>query len=174
MVGAAGATASSATASGSAPSSASGAAALGTSPEALLGTVEPEAAAPEAPAELTDAEKELLQLFKSADADTQNAAVAALKGEKPAASNVLSMLGGVLGGGQAAQGGEGGEGGQNALSGLAGMLGGVLGSKAAQGGEGGEGGQNALSGLVGMLGGVLGGGQKQEAPKEEQPEEPKE
>ncbi len=57
-----------------------------------------EAPAAEEPAELTDTE--VLDLYNSADADTQKAAVSALKGDAPNAQNPLvSALIGVLGGG---------------------------------------------------------------------------
>ena len=41
---------------------------------------------------LTDADKELLKLFKSADADTQNAAVAVLKGEAAQNQNPMAAM----------------------------------------------------------------------------------
>ena len=52
----------------------------------------------EEPAALTDSE--VLDLYKTADADTQKAAVSALKGDTPNAQNpLISALAGVLGGG---------------------------------------------------------------------------
>ena len=52
----------------------------------------------EEPTALTDSE--VLDLYKTADADTQKAAVSALKGDAPNAQNpLLSALAGVLGGG---------------------------------------------------------------------------
>ena len=57
-----------------------------------------EEAPAEEPAELTDSE--VLDLYKTADADTQKAAVSALKGDAPNAQNpLISALVGMLGGG---------------------------------------------------------------------------
>lgn len=57
-----------------------------------------EEAPAEAPAEMTDAE--LLELYKAADADTQKAAVSALKGDQQNPQNpLISALAGLLGGG---------------------------------------------------------------------------
>lgn len=41
---------------------------------------------------LTAAEKKLLELYRAADADTKKAAVALLKGEKPAGNDILNTL----------------------------------------------------------------------------------
>ena len=88
--------------------------ALGVTPESLT----------DAPPVLSDEEAELLKLYKSADADTQNAA-AVLKGEKAKGSNpmeaMMSMFSGMMGGG------EGGVGGENPMAGMMSMLGGMMG-----------------------------------------------
>ena len=84
---------------------------------------------PAAPA-LTDAEKELLELFRAADAKAKIAAVAILKGEKPAASagpDVMSMLSGMRGGGQSAQSAQDAQGGGQGS--ILDMLGSLLGGK---------------------------------------------
>ena len=91
--------------------------------------------AEEAPASLTDAEKELLDLFRAADAETQNAATTVLKGEVPQTPNFMEKLVGMLG-----AAGDG-----DPMAALMGMLG------------GGGGGENAMSALMGML---AGGGEK--------------
>ncbi len=96
---------------------------LGVTPESLT----------DAPPALTDDEKEWLKLYKSADADTQNAAAAVLKGET--AQN------------------------PDPMAGLMGMLGGMMGG----GDAGGENAGNSMAGLMEMLGGMMGGGQKKEA-----------
>ena len=57
-----------------------------------------EEASTEAPAEMTDTE--LLELYNAADADTQKAAVSALKGDQQNIQNpLISALSGLLGGG---------------------------------------------------------------------------
>jgi len=112
-------------------------------------------------------DEELLELFKSADPDKQNAALAALKGEAPQGANpmaaMMSMFGGMMGGGQA-EGGEDGagqaEGGDNseqAKAFFANMMG---------GGNGEGGGGFDMSSLMSMFGGMMGGGEKKEAPEE--------
>ena len=72
--------------------------ALDVTPESLL--------LPEGP--LTDDEKELLELYRSADAGTQKAATSALKGETQQSQDpmaaMMGMFGGMMGG---AAGGEG-------------------------------------------------------------------
>ena len=122
---------------------------LGVTPESLT----------DAPPVLSDAEKELLKLYNSADPDTQSAAAAVLKGETAQSSNpmagMMSMLGGMMGGG---------EGGENPMAGMMSMLGG--------GDAGGEG-QNPMAGMMSMLGGMMGGGEKKETPEEDQKEEDK-
>ena len=98
-----------------------------------------EEAPAEAPAEMTDAE--LLELYKSADADTQKAAVSALKGDQQnqnAQNPLLSALSGLLGGGDgplnkllnSEVGGE-------IVNSVVGMVGGFISKKLAekQGGE---------------------------------------
>ena len=93
----------------------------------------------EEPAELTDSE--VLDLYKTADADTQKAAVSALKGDAPNAQNpLISALAGVLGGGNpdnpitallnSEKGGE-------IVNAVVGMVGGFISKKLAekQGGE---------------------------------------
>ena len=93
----------------------------------------------EEPAELTDTE--VLDLYKTADADTQKAAVSALKGDAPNAQNpLISALAGVLGGGNpdnpitallnSEKGGE-------IVNAVVGMVGGFISKKLAekQGGE---------------------------------------
>ncbi|MBR0377865.1 MAG: helix-turn-helix domain-containing protein, partial [Lachnospiraceae bacterium] len=135
----------------------------------------------EAEARLTDEEKEVLDLYNSADAEQQKEAEATLKGDKQQAQvqNPMAMLAGMLGGmmgnnanGEnganpmaAMMGGEGSEG-QNPMAMLAGMLGGMMGNSAngenganpmaaMMGGEGSEG-QNPMAMLAGMLGGIMG------------------
>lgn len=98
-----------------------------------------EEAPAEEPAELTDSE--VLDLYKTADADTQKAAVSALKGDAPNAQNpLISALAGVLGGGNpdnpitallnSEKGGE-------IVNAVVGMVGGFISKKLAekQGGE---------------------------------------
>ena len=93
----------------------------------------------EEPAELTDTE--VLDLYNTADADTQKAAVSALKGDAPNAQNpLISALAGVLGGGNpdnpitallnSEKGGE-------IVNAVVGMVGGFISKKLAekQGGE---------------------------------------
>ena len=93
----------------------------------------------EEPAELTDSE--VLDLYKTADADTQKAAVSALKGDAPNAQNpLISALVGMLGGGNpdnpitallnSEKGGE-------IVNSVVGMVGGYISKKLAekQGGE---------------------------------------
>ena len=123
--------------------------ALDVTPESLL--------LPEKP--LTDDEKELLELYRSADADTQKAATSALKGEAPKSQDPMSammgMFGGMMGG---AAGGEGGDAGSNPMAAMMGMFGGMMGGAA--GGEGAAAGAEAV-----------GGEEQKEAPAEEKKEE---
>ena len=96
----------------------------------------------DAPPVLSDAEIELLNLYKSADPDTQNAAAAVLKGETAQDANpmaaMMGMFSGMIGGGNA---------------------------------EGGEGGENPMAGMMSMFGGMMGGGEKKEAAEEDKKEE---
>ena len=89
--------------------------ALGVTPESLT----------DAPPVLSDAEAELLKIYKSADPDTQNAAAAVLKGEAAQDSNpmaaMMNMFSGMMGGG------AGGEGGENPMAGMMSMFGGMMG-----------------------------------------------
>ena len=62
--------------------------ALDVTPESLI--------LPEKP--LTDDEKELLELYRSADADTQKAATSALKGEAQQSQDPMSAMMGMFGG----------------------------------------------------------------------------
>lgn len=135
--------------------------ALGVAPESLLGTAE-EAVAPDA---LTAEEKELLDSYRAANADSQKAAVSALKGEKPQAPNLMDMVAGMMGGG--------GEGGENPM---AGMMGGLMGMMGGGGnGEnplagmmgGGGNGENPMAGMMSGLMGMMGGGNQ--AKEEEKP-----
>ena len=151
--------------------------ALGVTPESLT----------DAPQVLSDEELELLKLYKSADPDTQNAAAALLKGEKAQDSNpmaaMMSMFGGMMGGGDAGgEGGEnpmaammgggdaGGEGGENPMAGMMSMFSGMMGGGNAEGGEN-AGGDNPMAGMMSMFGGMMGGGEKKEAPEEDKKEE---
>lgn len=84
---------------------------------------------PAASETLTDAEKELLGLFRAADAETQNSATTVLKGEVPQNPGFMEKLGGMLG----AAGGS-----EDPMAALMGML-------------GGEGGEKVVSALMGML-----------------------
>ena len=149
---------------------------------------------------LTDDEKELLELYRSADADTQKAATSALKGEAPKSQDPMSammgmfggMMGGAAGGEGAAAGAEGGaagaEGGTagaDPMSAMMGMFGGMMGGAA--GGEGGDAGSNPMAAMMGMFGGMMGGAaggegaaagaeavggeEQKEAPAEEKKEE---
>ena len=86
-------------------------------------------------------EEELLSLFRAADADTQKAAIAALKGEKP---NPMAMFASMMGGG--------GENGENPM---AAMMGG-----------GGENGENPMAAMMSMFGGMMGGGQNKKKDEE--------
>ena len=128
-------------------------------------TVTAEAADP-----LTDEEKEVLDLYNSADAEQQKEAEAALKGDKQQAQaqNPMAMLGGMLGGmmgngenGEnpmaAMMGGEGSDG-QNAMAMLAGMMGGMMGN-----------GENGENPMAAMMGGMM--GNQTAKPAEEQDEE---
>ena len=146
-------------------------------PEQLTAIAEATGVAPETLMEAPEAEavsdEELLELLKSADPETKNAAVSVLKGEKPQGGDMMSMFAGMMGG----AGGEGGEGG-DAMAGMMNMFGGMMGGGA--GGEGGEGaeGGDAMAGMMNMFGGMMGGaagGDQQnaevveEAPAEEKP-----
>lgn len=148
--------------------------------ETAAEVVEEEAAAPE----ITD--EELLTLFKSADPATQNAAVAALKGEKTQDANpmaaMMNMFGGMIN--QNAEGnngdsseqakayfanmanGENGEG-ANPMAAMMSMFGGMMGGQNGEGGEnpmaammggqGGEEGANPMAAMMSMFGGMMGG-----------------
>ena len=128
-------------------------------------TVTAEAADP-----LTDEEKEVLDLYNSADAEQKKEAEATLKGDKQQAQaqNPMAMLVGMLGGMMGNKGnGEnpmaammGGEG-QNPMAMLAGMLGGMMGNSA-----NGENGENPMAA---MMGGMM--GNQTAKPAEEQDEE---
>ena len=151
--------------------------ALDVTPESLL--------LPEGP--LTDDEKELLELYRSADAGTQKAATSALKGETQQSQDPMSammgMFGGMMGGGAAAggevtaAGGEGaaagGDAGANPMAAMMSMFGGGAGA----GGEGGDAGANPMAAMMGMFGGMMGGaapgGEQKEAPADAPAEEPK-
>ena len=121
-------------------------------------------------APLTEEEKEVLDLYNSADAEQQKEAEAALKGDKQQAQaqNPMAMLGGMLGGmmgngenGEnpmaAMMGGEGSDG-QNAMAMLAGMMGGMMGN-----------GENGENPMAAMMGGMM--GNQTAKPAEEQDEE---
>ena len=78
---------------------------LGIAPETLLEDAETDnAAAPSsaeegaAPVTLTPEEQELLAAYRAANADTQKAAVSALKGEKPQVPNLMDLFAGMMGG----------------------------------------------------------------------------
>ena len=116
-------------------------------------------------APLTDEEKEVLDLYNSADAEQQKEAEAALKGDKQQAQaqNPMAMLVGMLGGmmgnsgnGEnpmaAMMGGEGSEG-QNPMAMLAGMMGGMMGN-----------GENGENPMAAMMGGMMGNGENGENP----------
>ncbi len=157
------------------------AAALEVSPEALTDEAPPckceaapEAAetpceckaAPEAaeePAEMTEDEKEVVQLFQSADAATQNAAISALKEGKVAGPDLMLTLSGILSGGQRSAGGDvsqklmaavlkllGSQGGDGALK-LVSILTKLAGS---QGGESAQ--KNPLESVMNIVGGIMG------------------
>ena len=138
--------------------------ALDVTPESLL--------LPEGP--LTDDEKELLELYRSADAGTQKAATSALKGEAQQSQDpmaaMMGMFGGMMGGGAAA-GGEGGDAGANPMAAMMSMFGGGA------GGEGGDAGADPMAAMMGMMGGMMGGaaagGEQEEAPADTPAEEPK-
>ena len=117
--------------------------ALDVTPESLLVTAD---------GPLSEAEKELLVLYRSADVDTKQAAISALKGEKSQEPDPMAMFSGMMGGGQ---GGEGG----NPMAAMMGMMG------------GGQGGDNPMAGMMGMFGGGAAGGEQNEAPAEEKKEE---
>ena len=151
--------------------------ALDVTPESLI--------LPEKP--LTDDEKELLELYRSADADTQKAATSALKGEAQQSQDPMSAMMGMFGGmmcGGAAAGGEGaaaggegaaagGDAGANPMAAMMSMFGGSAGA----GGEGGDAGSNPMAAMMGMFGGMMGGaapaGGQTEAPADAPAEEPK-
>ena len=101
--------------------------------------VAPETLMAEAPEIKTLTDEEILELYKSADPETKNAAVSMLKGEKPQGGDMMSMFAGMMGG----AGGEGGEGGDNPMAGMMSMFSGMMGGA---GGEGGEGGDNPMAG----------------------------
>ena len=139
--------------------------ALGVAPESLCEACAAEACPVEAATAqeaLTEEEKELLASYRAANADTQKAAVSALKGEKPQAPNLMDMVAGMMGGG--GEGGAnplagGGEGGANPMAGMLGGLAGMMGG-------GGEGGENPMAGMLGGLMGMMGGAnQKKEEGK---------
>ena len=70
-------------------------------------TAEPETV--EIPVEMKEDEKEVVELFQSADATTQKAAISALKDGKVAGSDLMLKLAGMLSGSQRAAGGDGGQ-----------------------------------------------------------------
>ena len=114
--------------------------ALGVSSEALLEGAEAEnAAAPSsaqervAPVNLTPEERELLAAYRAANADTQKAAVSALKGEKPQIPNIMDVFSGMMGG----------AGGGNPLADMMSRV---------------EGGENPMVGMIGKLMSMMGGG----------------
>lgn len=114
--------------------------ALGVSPETLLEDAGAEnAAAPSpaqesaAPVSLTSEEQELLAAYRAANADTQKAAVSALKGEKPQIPNIMDVFSGMMGG----------KGGGNPLADMMSRVEGV---------------ENPMVGMIGKLMGMMGGG----------------
>ena len=119
--------------------------ALGVSSEALLEGAEAEnAAAPSSAQErvalvnLTPEERELLAAYRAANADTQKAAVSALKGEQPHIPNLMEAFAGMMGG----------KGGGNPLADMMGR---------------GGGGDNPTMGMIGKLMGMMGGGSQKRA-----------
>ena len=123
--------------------------ALGVAPEALLGDAEAEAVPapsqagePAAPVTLTPEEQELLAAYRAANADTQKAAVSALKGEQPHIPNLMEAFAGMMGG----------KSGGNPLADMMGR---------------GGGGDNPMIGMIGKLMGMMGGGSQTSA--EEKP-----
>ena len=123
------------------------------------------AAAPEAaevPVEMTEDEKEVVQLFKSADTATQNAAISALKEGKVAGPDLMLTLSGMLSG----KPGSAGSGGQKLMAAVFKLLG-SQGSDGALklvsvltkllGGQGGESTQKSpLDAVMKMVGGIMG------------------
>ena len=141
------------------------AAALEVSPEAAETPCECKAKseAAEEPAEMTEDEKEVVQLFQSADAATQNAAISALKEGKVAGPDLMLTLAGMLSGSQRSAGGDvsqklmaavlkllGSQGGDGALK-LVSILTKLAGS---QGGESAQ--KNPLEAVMNMVGGIMG------------------
>ena len=114
--------------------------------DAAKGSPAAKEAAPKKP-DITD--EELLELFKSADAAAQNAAISVLKGEASQNANpmaaMMGMFSGMMGGGNA-------ESGENPMAGMMSMMGG--GGNA----EGDEGGANPMAAMMSMFSGMMGGG----------------
>ena len=119
----------------------------------------PEAAeAAEEPVEMTEDEKEVVELFKSADTDTQNAAISTLKEGKISGSGLMLTLSGLLGG----QGGDGSKKLMSAVLKLVGSQGGDVALKLASaltkltGGQAGESAEkNPLDAVMKMVGGIM-------------------
>ena len=156
------------------------AAALEVAPEALTGEAAPCEcqAAPEAsetpcecravpeaaeePAEMTEEEKEVVQLFQSADAATQNAAISALKEGKVSGTDLLLTLSGMLSGGQQSEGGDVSQKLMAAVLKLLGIQGGdgalkLVGILTKLGGSQGDSAQkNPLEAVMNMVGGIMG------------------
>ena len=116
----------------------------------------------EEPAEMTEEEKEVVQLFQSADAATQNAAISALKEGKVSGPDLLLTLSGMLSGGQQSEGSDvsqklmaavlkllGIQGGDGALK-LVGILTKLAGS------QGDSAQKNPLEAVMNMVGGIMG------------------
>ena len=135
--------------------------------------VAPETLMAEAPEIKTLTDEEILELYKSADPETKNAAVSMLKGEKPQGGDMMSMFAGMMGGAggeggenpmAAMMGGAGGEGGDNPMAGMMSMFSGMM------GGAGGEGGDNPMAGMMSMFSGMMGGAAGGDAEKAESKE----
>ena len=119
----------------------------------------PEAA--EAPAEMTADEKEVVELFQAADADTQKAAISALKEGKVEGPDLLLTLSVLLSGGKGSS-----DGGQKLMGAVLKLLGSQGGDGAMKlvsvltkllGGQGGESAQkNPLDDVSKMVGGIMG------------------
>ncbi len=111
---------------------------------------------------MTEEEKEVVQLFQSADAATQNAAISALKEGKVSGTDLLLTLAGMLSGGQQSADGDvsqklmaavlkllGSQGGDGAMK-LVGVLSKLAGS------QGDSTQKNPLEAVMNMVGGIMG------------------
>ena len=112
-------------------------------------------------------EEELLGLYKSADDDTKNAAIAVLKGEAQQNADPMAAMMGMMGGGEGGDGAAGFD-----MSSMMSMFGGMMGGGNGEGGESGDGAAGFdMSSMMSMFGGMMGGGNAEGGEAEEKKEE---